>query len=578
MSLAKITYLDGTVGFAELNEAKNGDVITLSLLNKPDYSKIDYIDFDADRSCVKTGDAGYFLAVHTGNNDYIEKDICGNGLLDTGLIYFKTRADRLFVNHRPKMYVYGVKAPEKCFLGIITGFKFSADIIYEIKDGNYYTYTRFLIEGEEPYEEPKIEIHSLKNGDADYNGMAKAYRNYQLAHGCTAIKDRLNEHLKYSAESMYIRIRNAWKPVPTPVLEQTEQTEPPVQVACDFKRCIEIMNTYKKAGIDKCEFCLVGWNYKGHDGRWPQIMPAEPSLGGEEELRRLILEAEKLGYKITCHTNSTDAYSIAENFDINDMMLNKSGKPSILAEKWSGGRAYNICPKAALSLAHDTLPAVRDLGFRGMHYIDVISILPPKRCYNPLHPLNFSEGVAYSNQILDYAKDLFGGISSEGNFDHCAAHLDMVLYSSFSPENDDYCGLIDKVIPFWQLVYHGIILSNPYTTTVNAAISKNPDNLLKSIEFGARPVIYYNSRFVDESKGTETNWMGDIDFINDTDEHLLYGIERAKRQYEDFKALQHLQYEFMEKYEEISDSVHKITYSNGQTVTVDYKNKTYILK
>ena len=152
----------------------------------------------------------------------------------------------------------------------------------------------------------------------------------------------------------------------------------------------------------------------------------------------------------------------------------------------------------------------------------------------------------------------------------------MVLYASFSPEGDDYCGgLIDKVIPFWQLVYHGIILSNPYTKTVNAALSKNSTNLLKAIEFGARPVIYYNSRFVDENRGTETNWMGDVDFVNDTDEHLTYGIERAKRQYDDFKKLTYLQYEFMEKYEEITDNIHKITYSDGTVVTVDYDTNTF---
>ncbi len=576
MATAKVTYLNGQTAIISLKEVKNGNIIKMSIAEKLDYSKIDYIDFDSERSCAKTGDEGYFIALHTGNNDYIDNDICGDGLLDTGLMFFRERKDMLFVNHRPKMYLYGVNKKDACFIGIATGLTFQTDFVFEVKNGFYYNYARFLIEGEEPYEEPTIELHLLDGDDADFNGMAREYRNYQLSNGCVAIKDRLNEHLKYSAESMYIRIRNAWKTVPTPVLEQTVENEPEMTVACDFKRTIDIMRAYKAAGIDKAEFCLVGWNIKGHDGRWPQILPVEEDLGGEEGLREVIKVAEELGYKMTCHTNSTDAYSIANNFDIEDMMVKRDGNVSILAEKWSGGRAYNICPKQALRLAHETLPAVRELGFKGMHYIDVISILPPKRCYHPEHTLNFKEGVDYSNQILDYGKELFGGISSEGNFDHCAAHVDMVLYASFSPEGDDYCGgLIDKVIPFWQLVYHGIILSNPYTKTVNAAISKNSTNLLKAIEFGARPVIYYNSRFVDENRGTETNWMGDIDFVNDTDEHLMYGVERAKLQYDDFKKIAYLQYEFMEKYEEITENIHKITYSDGTVVTVDYSTNTF---
>ena len=44
----------------------------------------------------------------------------------------------------------------------------------------------------------------------------------------------------------------------------------------------------KNAGIDKAELCLVGWNVRGHDGRWPQAFPVEPALGGEEELHWLI--------------------------------------------------------------------------------------------------------------------------------------------------------------------------------------------------------------------------------------------------------------------------------------------------
>jgi hypothetical protein len=41
----------------------------------------------------------------------------------------------------------------------------------------------------------------------------------------------------------------------------------------------------------RAQLCLVGWNQKGHDGRWPQIFPVEEALGGEEKLRRLIRKA-----------------------------------------------------------------------------------------------------------------------------------------------------------------------------------------------------------------------------------------------------------------------------------------------
>ena len=61
---------------------------------------------------------------------------------------------------------------------------------------------------------------------------------------------------------------------------------------------------------------MVGWNKSGHDGRWPQAFPVEEKLGGEEGLREAILHANKLGYYIAAHTNSSDAYTIADNFDV----------------------------------------------------------------------------------------------------------------------------------------------------------------------------------------------------------------------------------------------------------------------
>ncbi|MBQ4159669.1 MAG: hypothetical protein IJD83_01945, partial [Clostridia bacterium] len=70
----------------------------------------------------------------------------------------------------------------------------------------------------------------------------------------------------------------AWKPVPCTIAEQTPENEPDVHVACTFDDVIKVMEAYKKAGVSKAEFCLVGWNMKGHDGRWPQILPVEESI------------------------------------------------------------------------------------------------------------------------------------------------------------------------------------------------------------------------------------------------------------------------------------------------------------
>ena len=115
------------------------------------------------------------------------------------------------------------------------------------------------------------------------------------------------------------------------------------------------------------------------------------------------------------------------------------------------------------------MPKVRQLGFAGGHYIDVVGVVFPRKCYSKDHPVNFGEGVEYGNKLMNFAKGLFGTISSEGAYDHVVPSVDYGLYISF--DAPQYNQLMDEEIPFWQLVYHGVVLSNPRTYTVNASVT-----------------------------------------------------------------------------------------------------------
>ena len=158
--------------------------------------------------------------------------------------------------------------------------------------------------------------------------MAREYRRYQLtAGGCVPLKERVeaDPRLKRSAEGISVRIRMGWKPAPSPVENQTPETEPPMHVACTFARAGQIAEALYASGVRNAELCLVGWNYGGHDGRFPQIFPPDPRLGGEEKLRELIRRTKALGYNIVCHDDATAAYTIADCFDEEYLLKTKDG-------------------------------------------------------------------------------------------------------------------------------------------------------------------------------------------------------------------------------------------------------------
>ncbi len=472
----------------------------------------------------------------------------------------------------PLMPLFGAVTPAFAFAGIITGDRADSVVMSDIQDGAYRAYPRFLLDGDGAPQDLVVEYHILTGDEANYSGMARVYRKKRLAAGLKPLSERIVDRpeLAYAMEAPYIRIRMGWKPVPSPVMEQTLETEPPMFTACDCGQVARLMDALKTAGVEKAEFCLVGWNVRGHDGRWPQALPVEEGIGGEGALRTLIKKAQDMGYQMTCHTNSSDAYSIADCWDQGFVRKNKDGSLQ-KGGTWSGGQMYNTCPKATYDISCRMLDQVADLGFRGLHYIDVISVVSPRKCADPDHPLSRTEDMEWNQKIFRYAAEKIGGIASEGGFDHMSDTLDYGLYIHFGGNRKH--PLCDEDIPLWQLVYHGIILHNPTTNTVNYPI-KSVDSLLEEIEFGGRPSFYYYSRFVTES-GNRKNWMGETDMRCGTDEELKDGVDALAQSYAEYQQRKALQVQFMEKHEKLADGVYQVTYSDGTVILVNRGEDTY---
>lgn len=466
----------------------------------------------------------------------------------------------------PIMPLFGAKTAAFCFAGIITGNREDSVVMADIRDGEYRAYPRFQLEEDGAPEDLQVEYVFLTGEDADYSGMARTYRQMRFAAGLLPLKERVQNRpvLAYAVDAPYIRIRMGWKPVPSPVPEQTPETEPPMFTACDCGQVGRLLDAMQNAGIDKAELCLVGWNIRGHDGRWPQAFPVEEAIGGEAGLRALIAKAQAMGFQITCHTNNSDAYAIADCWD--EGFVRKNKDTSIQkGGTWSGGQMYNTCPMATFERSRDMLDQVYGLGFRGLHYIDVVSVVPPKKCYDPDHPLSRAEDRAWYTKLFRYAAEKMGGIASEGGFDHMSDVLDYGLYIHFGGNRNH--PLCDEDIPLWQMVYHGTILHNPSTNTVNYPL-KPVDSLLEEVEFGGRPSFYYYSRFVTESENRK-NWMGTVDMRCGTEEELTQSVAALAQSYEEYKTRRDLQYCFMDRHEKLADGVYRVTYSDGTVILVN---------
>ncbi len=552
-------------GHSETREFQHpGDVLLMKKADIPeDTESIEILI--GDFSSV-AGEEGFFIIPN------IQEKIAANSS-HAALTYFSKRPDTESVFPANLMPVFAVNHGNDASLAVVSGMSLEYYLVCGVKGGKYYLYPRFILDGELPYEDIEIKIFRLEGDDASYSGIARRYRQYQLARGaCQPIRERMKKYpvVGESALGHEVRIRMGWKPVPPPVLEQNEENEPSMHVEISFDRACDILDEFHRQGIDKAEFCLVGWNKSGHDGRFPDIFPVEPELGGEAGLKRLIQKAREYDYLISGHTNLLDSYTIAKRWRKDYVLKDQDGSLH-KGGRWGGGQAYFLCPKMAHEhYAENDFVDMENLGFRGTHYLDVMSILKPDVCYDSRHPLNRKEAGHWRGKTLQLAREKVGASGSEGAWDFCIGSIDYVLYAVFNPQQElpEIC---DKTIPFWHLVYHGIILYNASCETVNTAVNPDRKFWLKNIEFGGRPLAYFYAKFLSSGR----NWMGEVDCGCGTDEELQDCVTNIKREYDEYKILRGLQFEFMERHHELVPGVFKIDYSNGRSIIINYNNDSY---
>lgn len=477
--------------------------------------------------------------------------------------------------------IYGMKTPRGCFVAIVKGLALEHKPFVRVENGVYEAGSTFNIKEMffAPYEDITIDFYPLSGKDQSYAGMAQVYRNYQLGRGEVApLRERVRENpqLAYTADTMFVRVKHGVKVIgdmPEAKQQWAAQSphhEAPLKVAITFDRFMEIMRTLAKLGVEKLEVCSVGWNIRGHDGRFPQLFPVEPAFGGEAKFKAAIDLAHTLGYQMVCHINESAAFTVADRWD--EAVIAKRPDGSLAADYLqAGGMAYNPC----FQCVHDRwmpedFPRLFALGIKGTFHIDVTSCVTPYICCDPRHPLNRKQTAEYQNKCNAEAKRVFGGVGSEGPCDHVAKNLDYALYVCAWPMMHGKANeLTDRIVPLWQLVYHGIILSNPYYGTIDYPLSRDvrlkmksffpwftlcdADRRLKVYEFGGRPTFYF---------------MG----YSDAQLPLI------KRAYDEYQPVKYLQYEFMDDHRELAKDVYLTGFSDGSEIVSNYSPRNSVYK
>lgn len=561
MDFHRFTAMDETGKEYQFHAEQKCGIIALTL-KKETFRDAKQLRLLPELAKANAGDAGFFIT---------PRSVEMNGDL---LVRFLPRENARYEYGAPIMSCYGVKTPEICVLvRIQRNYKYS--FVLEVKDGCYRLETVFDFTKNDPvYDDIRVEILPLAS-NATLGDMAAAERQLRLERGeIVPLSEKCKrDAVEYARKYPLIRIRMGWKQSPSPVLHQTVKNEPEMHAVVTFARVRDIADALKEKGVEGAELQLVGWNKSGHDGRFPQLMPPEEKLGGMEELKKTIAYVKRLGYRISLHTNTIDEYEIANTFTWDDIVVTREGEYHQCGH-YSGGYAYHVCLEKQLKNAKRDLPEVAALGLDGLHFTDVISIVVPDTCCSEAHPCDTAQGIRLAQENIHYTRELFGAFSSEGCMDFALKELDYGLYVSFGDGfGKRIIPVTDTLVPFFELTYHGILLYNPTSPTVNYPLKTPADKLTFRMRCG-RPTFYFHSKF----RHGEPNWMGDVDLVAVDNASLSYAAQLIADSVRETEDLRDLQLTYMKDYEVCGNGIEVATYCDGTRIVGNFAEEERVFE
>ena len=520
------------------------------------------VDVVPDFMTAKKGDEGYWIDAR-GAYGRFDKD------------------EGAYANDRAGwMPVFGLKRGGALWYGQVMSWRCDYRFNATAKGGRYEAFPRFVaseIRKYYPvYQDIVVDFRRLDGAEADYIGYAKAYRKYQFEHaGIQMARDRAktNPVTDYQLESFVIRISQHCRKqvLKDRTMRMTKRNEQPLLVHMPFLICEDFAQQLHDAGVDKATFLSAGWTSGGYDGRYPDMFPVEPAIGGEAGFKAFAKRCRDLGFQISAEVDYTEMYGPADRFSL-DLACRYANGQFPTGGFWPGGLAYNLCTQKALDLGWCQMDfaRLRDVIGPGPLFFDVMSAIEPRRCGHPAHKMTGDDMGATYTRLFALAQETMGGAASECGFDLGIRYLDYVNYLAHEIGNwkrDRFKGFQSGVFPVWELVYHGVVF---YTSDrwlqnhtygnedrSNGAFDfgwgvydrkEDPEKALKIVEFGSRPILY-------------THTFSDIP-----------SIAKAWREY---KPVRHLQKEEMTGHREVAPDVFETAYGDGSRTVVNYRKAAF---
>ncbi|AEE95248.1 DUF5696 domain-containing protein [Mahella australiensis] len=379
----------------------------------------------------------------------------------------------------------------------------------------------------------------LAGRNADYSGMANAYRQYLLGKGNIKKVIENGDKIPLGLDLL------------TGIKEDRLLFDKFIPMTT-FDQAKQIIEEFYNRGVNDIQVNLMGWTKEGFK-TYPVHLPPNNALGGWNGLKRLADYTSKNSIVLFLQDNFVDALSENGGFSIqNDVARQRNGL--VVTNAFNNAFLFNPVKTWELFI-NNFLPNLNGYGINGLNFEKLGLMIYFD--YHREYPLTRGQTADYWNKFISESSKQFGSAAVHGGNAYILKQTDRIFDI---PANDSGYFFSDTAVPFYQMVVHGLI---PYSSSPGNLFYDPQRQKLKWIEYGYMP--YYQLTYQDSKllKYTDYNQL----FTS------YYGdwIETAASAYKEFNDKLGTTWSmFITDHEKITEDIYKTTYQNGTAVYVNY--------
>ncbi|NIK75290.1 hypothetical protein FHS15_000388 [Paenibacillus castaneae] len=552
------------------------------------------IQYDKDRfNLVKMSVLNYFGAGKTGEEGYLflpdgsgtlinfNNDADKNTLLTTGKLYGPDYAlsqkARGSFKQEYRAPVFGIKKGDTALFSVIE----EGDAVAEINGmmGNINhswntAYASFTIRNKDSFIEKNafeqapwiiyeknefsgnivMRYFFLTGEDADYVGMAGAYRQYLIGKG---ILNKVNPeaNIPFYLDTMG-SVDTMVRKLGIPTRSQAAVTT--------FEQAGQMLDQLSGSGVHNMKLRYTAWYNGGYDHTAPSGMKVEKVLGGAKGLKKLAAKTTEMDARIY---PDVDFVTVSSDKAFDGFKPRKDSIRSLF-QKISYKGFLNVATldyeSKVWSIDPSKLPGYfsqfsKDYNSLKLNSISVATMGETLNSNFKNHEqVNRQQSQTINEEVLAKAEEAYEDIISDNGNAYIFPYVNHILNL---PNEDSSFAIADKQVPFLQIALHGYIqyASKP----LNLSNDLRPA-ILKALEYGSG--VYFKLNYGDSSLLKDAFLFDEVYASQYAD-----WKERAASIYAEMnEALKDVQDQAIVKHEQLDENVFKTIYENGKAIIVNY--------